>query len=76
MSSSRPSAWATITAVRGETLEFVAAICELPPAVTADALHRLYTLNLVTSSGDLNQRRYAIHSLTRTFLQEQVARWL
>ena len=65
-----------LTAVRGETLEFVAAICDLPPAATADALHRLYTLNLITVNGDLHQRRYAIHSLTRTFLQEQVARWL
>jgi hypothetical protein len=65
-----------LTAVRGETLEFVAAICDLPPAATADALHRLYVLNLVTVSGDLHHRRYAIHSLTRTFLQEQVARWL
>lgn len=65
-----------LTPVRGETLEFIAAICDLPPAVAADALHRLYTLNLVTASGDLHQRRYAIHSLTRTFLQEQVARWL
>lgn len=65
-----------LTAVGGETLEFVATICDLPPAVTADALHHLYMLNLVTTSGDLHHRRYAIHSLTRTFLQEQVARWL
>lgn len=65
-----------LTTVYGETLEFIAAICDLPPAVTADALHRLYTLNLVTAGGDLHQRRYAIHSLTRTFLHEQVARWL
>jgi hypothetical protein len=26
--------------------------------------------------GDLRQRRYAIHSLTRTFLLEQVAKWM
>lgn len=65
-----------LTAVHGETLDFIAAVCDLPPAITADALHRLYTLNLVTAYGDLLQRRYAIHSLTRTFLQEQVARWL
>jgi hypothetical protein len=65
-----------LTAVRGETLEFIAAICDLSPSAAADALHRLYTLNLITSSGDLHHRRYAIHSLTRTFLQEQVARWL
>jgi hypothetical protein len=32
-------------------------------------------LNLVNSLGDLTERRFAIHNLTRTFLQEQVARW-
>ncbi|MBE2237899.1 MAG: hypothetical protein IAE81_08935 [Caldilineaceae bacterium] len=65
-----------LVATRGEPLEFVAAVCELPLAATADALYRLYQLNLVTVNGDLHARRYAIHSLTRTFLQEQVAQWL
>jgi hypothetical protein len=32
-------------------------------------------LNLVDSRGDLKTRRYTIHNLTATFLQEQVVRW-
>ena len=35
----------------------------------------LVRLNLVNVGGDLQRRRYSIHSLTRTFLHEQVARW-
>lgn len=65
-----------LVSVRGESLEFVASVCDLPLAATADALHRLSQLNLVTVAGDLHHRRYSLHSLTRTFLQEQVARWL
>ena len=42
----------------------------------ADALQWLNELNLVTVSGGLHDRRYGIHSLTRSFLQEQVARWM
>lgn len=40
-----------------------------------DSLDHLVSLNLVDSRGDLHQRRYAIHSLTRTFSQQQVLRW-
>jgi len=40
-----------------------------------DALIRLVQLNLVDSRGDLLTRRYTIHYLTATFLQEQVVRW-
>jgi len=43
--------------------------------VVRDGLDQLVSLNLVDSRGDLQQRRYAIHSLTRTFLQQQVLRW-
>jgi hypothetical protein len=35
----------------------------------------LVLLNLVDARGGLHERRYTIHSLTRTFLQEQVAKW-
>jgi hypothetical protein len=35
----------------------------------------LVRLNLVDVRGDLQQRRYSIHNLTRTFLHEQVLRW-
>lgn len=65
-----------LASMRGESLDFIASICDLPTATTADALHRLNQLSLVNVSGDLHRRCYAIHSLTRTFLQEQVAGWL
>jgi DNA-binding MarR family transcriptional regulator len=47
----------------------------LDPATVSDALDRLVTLNLVDSQGNLSERRYSIHGLTRTFLQEQVGKW-
>jgi DNA-binding SARP family transcriptional activator len=47
----------------------------LDSAEVGEALERLVALNLVDSRGDLDERRYAIHNLTRTFLQEQVAQW-
>ena len=65
-----------LVSIHGEPLEFVASICGLPDATTADTLHRLHQLSLVTVNGDLHHRRYGIHSLTRTFLQEQVAGWM
>jgi hypothetical protein len=40
-----------------------------------NALERLVALNLVDSRGGLHERRYTIHALTRTFLQEQVLKW-
>lgn len=62
--------------VHGDNLAFVAATAELPPPVVGDALQQLITLNLVYPVGDLHGRRYGIHSLTRSFLHEQVARWM
>ncbi len=40
-----------------------------------DGLERLSALNLVESRGDLHKRLFAIHSLTRSFLQQDVLRW-
>lgn len=40
-----------------------------------NALERLIALNLVDSRGGLHERRYTIHALTNTFLQEQVLKW-
>jgi DNA-binding MarR family transcriptional regulator len=54
---------------------YLADLTRLDLAEVGDALDRLVALNLVDSRGDLNERRYAIHNLTRTFLQEQVAKW-
>ena len=61
--------------VRGDTLDFITATSGLGEGAVHDALDRLLRLSLVQSSGDLHKRRYLIHSLTRTFLLEQVARW-
>ncbi len=40
-----------------------------------NALERLVAQNLVDSRGGLHERRYTIHALTNTFLQEQVLKW-
>lgn len=40
------------------------------------ALERLVQLNLVDAQSDLNTPHYSIHPLTRTFLQEQIGKWL
>ncbi len=60
---------------RGGNLEYLSKIGDFDPGDLRDALDRLVRLNLVDSKGDLIERRYTIHNLTRTFLQEQVARW-
>lgn len=60
---------------RGDSLDFITASSGLTAGAVRDALDQLIWLNLVQSSGDLHQRRYLIHSLTRSFLLEQVARW-
>jgi hypothetical protein len=61
--------------VRGDSEETIRSICGLAHDDVTNALQRLITLNLVRATGDLNQKRFYIHGLTRTFLQEQVARW-
>jgi DNA polymerase III delta prime subunit len=61
--------------VNGDSFDYIAALSDLPPATLTSALQRLITLNLVNSVGDLHQRRYSIHGLTRSFLIEQVAKW-
>ena len=59
----------------GGTLDHIGRISQLEPGVVTDALSQLVRLNLVDSRGDLKTRRYTIHNLTVTFLQEQVIRW-
>jgi len=54
----------------------LAGVSKIEHTPLRQALDKLVTLNLVDSRGDdLNQRRYTIHSLTRTFLHEQVVQW-
>lgn len=59
----------------GGNLDYLAQISQLPPDDLRHGLSTLVNLNLVDSRGDLNQRRYTIHNLTRSFLLEQVVRW-
>jgi hypothetical protein len=60
---------------QGGSLAYLADLVDLAPGQIRDALDQLVALNLVNSTGDLAERRYTIHNLTRTFLQEQVAKW-
>ena len=59
----------------GGSLDYLVDMTGLEPGQVGDALLQLTALNLVNSRGDLTERRYTIHNLTRTFLQEQVAQW-
>jgi hypothetical protein len=54
---------------------YLTGLTGLDSAEVGDALDQLVALNLVDSRGDLKERHYSIHNLTRTFLQEQVAKW-
>ncbi|MBX3015413.1 MAG: hypothetical protein KF832_28090, partial [Caldilineaceae bacterium] len=60
----------------GDDLDYLAEVGDLGVDELRMALNQLVSLNLVDARGSLNQRRYSIHSLTRTFLEEQVAKWL
>lgn len=59
----------------GADLNYLAAACGQDPAALRQGLERLVTLNLVDRRGDLHSVRYTTHSLTRTFLHEQVLHW-
>ncbi len=59
----------------GESLEFLTKVCRLEVGDVRLALNKLVLQNLVDARGGLHERRYSIHGLTRTFLQEQVAKW-
>ncbi len=63
---------------QGGDIDYLIAMGEhggLAQSDIADALDRLVIRSLVDSRGDLHERRYAIHALTRTFLQHQVLQW-
>ncbi len=59
----------------GGVAEQIVAITGLNDEQVHDALEVLVQLNLVDHHPGLTESRYAIHSLTRTFLQQQAARW-
>jgi hypothetical protein len=60
----------------GDDIEYLAEVGDLAVDELRTALSKLVTFNLVDARGGLHERRYSIHSLTRTFLQQQVAKWL
>lgn len=59
----------------GGTLERIEAISGIDPAKLRPALEELVSRNLVNSTMHLHDRQYSIHSLTRTFLLQQVLQW-
>ena len=59
----------------GADLAFLAAVSGLEGADLHHALETLVMFNLIDARGELHHRLYSIHNLTRTFLQEQVAKW-
>ena len=64
-----------LTPPSGGDFEQLAFVSQLPPAELQNALDTLINLNLVDRRGDLDEVSYTIHSLTRTFLLEQVIKW-
>jgi tetratricopeptide (TPR) repeat protein len=64
-----------LTDSHGGDLDFLASVSALGDGDLRHALDTLVMLNLVDARGELHHRLYTIHSLTRTFLQEQVAKW-
>lgn len=61
---------------QGASLNHLVGISQLPSAALRHALQQLVVLNLVNRTGALDESRYTIHSLTRTFLLEQVVQWM
>ncbi len=64
-----------LTKPSGETLEFLASICGMDVGDVRNGLNTLVLRNLVDVRGGLHERRYSIHSLTRTFLQDDIGKW-
>ncbi|MFQ5611570.1 MAG: NB-ARC domain-containing protein [Anaerolineae bacterium] len=60
----------------GGTLSHLAAITGLAPDELSKALEELIAHSLISVGGTLEERRYHIHGLTETFLQNEVAKWL
>ena len=64
-----------LVSAEGGDLALLAAISDLPADDLREGLAQLVQRNLVDARGSLHERRYSIHSLTRTFLHEQVLHW-
>jgi hypothetical protein len=64
-----------LTPPDGADFAYLTQVSALPEDALHDALETLINLSLVDHRPGLAQSRYTIHSLTRTFLLEQVIRW-
>lgn len=60
-----------LTPDAGGHLEQISAASGLDIGETASCLHHLAILSLLNVTGGLNERRYALHHLTRTFVARQ-----
>lgn len=60
---------------RGADRAYLTALCQLASADLQHGIEQLLALNLIDSRGELQVRRYTIHNLTRTFLQQGIAQW-
>ncbi|MBE2198374.1 MAG: hypothetical protein IAE79_07160 [Anaerolinea sp.] len=64
-----------LAADSGATPEQLQAISSLEPAQLLPTIQELIRRSLLEVRGTLNERRYAIHSLTRTFLLHEISHW-
>ena len=64
-----------LVAEQGTDLAYLASMSGRETSDLRSALEELVALSLVDRRGGLQESRYTIHSLTRTFLHEQVLRW-
>lgn len=64
-----------LTPPDGADFAYLSQVSALPEETLHDALETLVSLSLVDHRPGLTLSRYTIHSLTRTFLLEQVIRW-
>jgi len=60
---------------QGGRFAFLAATTGMEEGELRPALERLVSLNLVDVQGTLDDRRFSIHSLTRSFLHKQMVNW-
>ena len=61
---------------QGDDLGYLAEMGGIDEQALREALDSLVRFNLVDVRGDIHRQLYSIHGLTRTFLQEQVAKWM
>jgi DNA-binding MarR family transcriptional regulator len=64
-----------VTSGRGASLDHLKRLTGLASGDLSTALSELVARSLLDSRGDLPERRYTIHSLTRSFVLTQVGKW-